>query len=197
MPKTTEELEKDRIELETLRMEKAQAQQETLEAKAKLSDLQVAPEPKKKPYTRKEMDDLKQAGHLIGNANQKLSEGHDTEDLQKWDMWLCTLELKSAHIPEIGKEWSIPTHITPMKIEKSGLVANDKSFQWGNNAVNFRERGANKQIFFHFPKGAVEAGKTYDCTYFAKRTGRGEDEKILILMHILACPKATGAPERK
>lgn len=172
-------------------------QQELLEAKAQLADLKPDVAPKAKPYTRDEVKDLQSKGHIIGAPNQKLTEGHDPEDLQVWDLWLCTMELKNIHIPEIGQNWSVPVSITPMKVERPGKMGNDKTFQWENKAINFRERSKDKQIFFNFPKGSVISGTTYDCTYWPETNGRGDNEKTLIHALVKHCPKATGAPEKK
>lgn len=169
--------------------------QELLETKAKLADNIAIPEPKKKAYSRIDISELEKAGHIIGKPDQKLSEGHDPEDLQKWDMWLCALELKDiGRLPETGEAWSVPHEITPMKIENAGKSGNDKSFQWENNAVNFRERGANKQILYNFPANTVEAGKKYPCHYFVVKEGRGADVKTHVRLVIKDFPKVTNAP---
>jgi hypothetical protein len=174
-----------------------QLQQELIDTQKELLETRPAAKPVAKPYTRDEVKELQSKGHIIGVTTQKLTEGHDGEDLQVWDLWLCTMELKNVHIAEIGQNWSVPVSITPMKIERPGKMGNDKTFQWENKAINFRERSKDKQIFFNFPKGAVVSGTTYDCTYWPETTGRGDNEKTLIHALVKECPRATGAPAKK
>lgn len=173
-----------------------QLEQELLEAKAQLSDAKPDIAPKKVPYTKDEIADLHKGGHHIGVPGQKLSEGHDEADLQKWDLWQCELLLKEiGKIPEIGEAWSIPDVLTPMKIVTKGKSGNNQSFQWENNQINFRERGANNQIFFNLPSGSVGAGKKYECNYFIQQTGAGVNMKKNVRLLIKDVPQATGAPK--
>ena len=171
--------------------------------KQEIIDLQkkvigAAPEVKApvKPYTQAEIAEHQKKGHIIGVAGQRLSEGHDEADLQKWDMVLCELGLKTVLIAEVGEKWSVPSYIIPMKIERGGKVGNDKAFQWENNRVNFRERGADNRIFFHLPAGALKIGQRYDCGYWAEINPKDPDATPGIHLLINECPRATGAPKK-
>ncbi len=176
----------------------AELQQELLEAKAQIADLKPEVAPKKKDYSKSEIDAFKKEGHIIGNKSQKLSEGHDEEDLQKWDMWLVELDLADVgKLPEIGEAWSIPISLIALKKEKSGKVGNDKNFQEQNKSVNFRERGANKQLFMNFPQNTVEAGKKYDCHYWVETTGIGINNKKNVHLLVKEFPQVTGASTDK
>ncbi len=173
-----------------------QLEQELLEAKAQLSDAKPDIVVKAKPYTKDEIADLHKGGHHIGVPGQKLSEGHDTADLQKWDLWQCELALKDiGKLPETGEPWSVPEMITPMKIATKGKSGNDKSFQWENKQIDFRQRGANNQIFYNFPEGSVEAGKKYECHYWVELTrGIGGKDNKHVRMVVKELPRMTGAP---
>ena len=174
-----------------------QLEQELLEAKALIGELKPDVQAKKKPYTRAEIKDIEAKGHVIGAPHQKLSEGHNEEDLHKWDMWQCELGLKDiGKLPEIGEAISVPDYIIPMKIVKKGMIGNDISFQSENNMIDFRFRGPNNQIFFKMPSGTVEASKRYECHYFVKvETPRGATMgKKIVCMVVKDFPIITGAP---
>lgn len=148
-----------------------------------------------KPYTSEEMAEHKAAGHVIGMPTQKLSTGHNAEDLQKWDLWKVQLKVRGpVFIPEIDQKWAVPHEITPMKIERPGLSGNDISFQKMNCQFDFRNmRTENDDWLIYLPSGMLEAGKTYKCDYWIKTVDAGKvSETKLCLIDIIGYDRIIG-----
>ncbi len=174
-----------------------QLQQELLETKAQLNDAKPEIAAKPKPYTKAEIDEHHKNGHVIGAPNQKLSEGHDLEDLQEWEQWECEVGLTDiGKLPETGLEHSVPHSITPTKPHKKGLKGTNKTFQTMNKQTDFRYAGIGKPILYYLPKGKLEAGKKYDAHYGIEITKSQQGDKKHVRMYVEACPEITGITKR-
>lgn len=174
-----------------------QVQQELLETKAKLNDAKPDIAPKAKPYTKAEIAAHEKNGHVIGNPAQKLTEGHDPEDLKEWEQWECEVTLRMVgKIPETGHEHSIPEFFTLLKPHHKGLRANDKVFQTINKQTDFRYAGVGKPILYYVPAGEMKPGQKYDAHYSIEET-RGQGGTVKHVRLFLAdCTRITGITKK-
>jgi hypothetical protein len=175
-----------------------QLERELLEAKAKIGDLSPGVVAKKKPYTKEEIKELEGKGHLIGAPHQKLSEGHDEEDLKPWDLCIVEILLKDiGKLPETGKEWSVPASMTVLKIEKTGMKASDQTFQWRNKQVDFRYPASEHRYIMHLPTGMFKPSVKYPCHYWVEEIKHAAGVQKEVRMLVVDYPIVTGAPEDK
>lgn len=172
-----------------------QLQQELIEAQSELLSLRPEEKPKHKPYTREEVKELAAKGHHIGAPNQKLSEGHDEEDLQSWDLCMVEMHLKDiGKLPEIGKEWSVPDFLILLKVDKKGMKASDKTFQWKNKQMDYRYPATEHRYMLHLPSGKLESGKRYECHYWVEEIRDAGGVQKLPRLLVKEFPVVTGAP---
>jgi hypothetical protein len=171
-----------------------QLQAELNEANAKLVNALPDPVAKPKPYTKAEIAAHEKNGHMIGNPNQKLSEGHNPEDLKEWEQWECEVTLKDiGKIPETSQEHAVPESITPLKPQKIGLTGNNKTFQAMNKQIDFRHAGVGRNILYYLPKGALKAAQKYPAHYGIEVvTEPGGKTSKQVRMYVEACHEITG-----
>lgn len=129
--------------------------------------------------------------NVIGNKNQKLSEGHDESGLQKWEKWEIELRLKP--VMRDGKETGVPYEFYAVKLVRPNIVGDNKTFQQINKQVDYRLTSRPNYHVYHFPAGSVEAGKTYACSTYFETVGKGVSEKSIERILFVSQEAATKA----